>query len=136
MAVSDQTGSLVLSEGSFVVQYGQADQDSFSAALGHEGREQPGTFAIRLLAEPPIAEALAAAVSRSGAALFHEAQSFSIQQPLPLDEDITVDFTLRRELSPARLIVDLAASDDWGKRFLALTATMRLVMPATAETGA
>ncbi len=48
---------------------------------------------------------------------FHEAQSFSIQQDLPLDEDITVDFVLRREVSPARMIIDLSASDEWGKRF-------------------
>lgn len=133
MAETDSSDSLVLSQGSFVVLYDQAQQDSFSLALGSESPVQPGTFAIRLLAEPPIAEALTAAVARSGAALFHEAQSFSLQQALPLDEDITVDFVLRREVSPARLIIDLAASDEWGKRFLTMTTTMRLIMPAGAS---
>ncbi len=127
------SGSLVVAQGQFACVLRPSDLEAFCLALGAGTGSQPRTFAIRLLSEPPVADALKALVAKSGAALFHEGQSFSIEQPLPVDENITVSFSIRREISPPRLVVDLEASDAQGQRLQSLTATLRLVMPAGLE---
>ncbi|GAC1328704.1 MAG: hypothetical protein NVSMB26_04300 [Beijerinckiaceae bacterium] len=117
--------------GPFVVRAEAASVDAYRHMIGGHGRGVPAAFPICWLGRPDIRAAIETACG--GRLPVHEGQSFDYERGLAVEGEYRLSLTLRREVSPPRLVLDGEVATAAGERCLTIATLLRLVAPTESE---
>jgi hypothetical protein len=117
-------------KGAFTLSLTMDEARSFAASLVADSSRIPYTFPIKLLAAPPLREALHRIAEKRGGALFHEGQTLAFERPLDLDLPILVDYALEvLDGPPLQVRLEAVVYDEWNRRYGTLSTLLRLITP-------